>query len=96
MDVKDEQFEIKPEPLEQDVEEQVSRIVIFSQILGENRTKLFNSVVQITIVFGRYIFSDNSWRAIIAKNLTVSSPAKADKYDKATNLQSKVLFRLKS
>ena len=34
MDVRDEEIEIKHEPLEPDVEEEVSRIVICSQILS--------------------------------------------------------------
>ena len=55
MNVREEEIEIKHEPLGPDVEEEVSRIVICSQVLGGNTTKLFNSIVQVTILFGRYI-----------------------------------------
>ena len=55
MDVRDEEIEIKHEPLEPDVEEEVSWIVICSQILGWNETKFSNSTNQVTIPFGKYI-----------------------------------------
>ena len=51
MDVREEEIEIKHEPLEPDVEEEVSRIVICSQILGGNKTILSIPVGQVTIPF---------------------------------------------
>ena len=56
MDVRAEEIEIKHEPLEPDMDEEVSRIVICSLILGWNKTKLPNSTGQVTILSGRYIW----------------------------------------